>query len=138
MNDFFANLYELFGTIQSDFCNDMYQESFYMPLGIIMIASAVVVAFAFYYMVNHPRFNRWYHWVFVGIILSGINLIADWIVAQDMITDYYHTAQQDVPYGWYNFLVLSLFGALWSFVFYFLSSFIIKWGSRNCKHTPFL
>ena len=138
MNDFFANRVEMFGAIGGNFYNDMYQEGFYLPLGIIMLSSAAGIAAVYYYALNHPRCNRWFHWLFFGLGVSLLNFIIDWVLAQDKLIAYYNAAQQNMPYEWDSFLILALMGFVWSFVFFFVFSFCMKWGSRNCKHTPFL
>lgn len=138
MNDFFANLYEMFGTFVGAFNTDMFQEAFYLPLGIIMLLSAIVVPLIYYYVLNHPRWNRWYHWLLFGLGTSFLNFVIDWVLAQDKLIAYYNQAQQEMPYTWDNFFLLSLMGFFWTMVFFFIFSFLFKWGSRNCKHTPFL
>lgn len=139
MEGFIANLYELFGFAnQGDFSNDMFNNGFYLPIFIIMIAIVVFVNIGFYYIVNHPRWNRSRHWLFFNIGTCILNFILSWVISSDKINAFYAQQGMDSPYDWTNYLILSLIALLWSFIFYFLFSFIIKWGSRNCKHTPFL
>lgn len=138
MNDFFANLYEMFGAFRGDFYNHMYHEVYYVQLGIIMIVSTLLIAVLFYYGLNHPRVSRWYHWTFFALGASIINFVIDWIVAEDKLIRFFNEAQLDMSFTWDYFFTLALMGFVWSLVFFFLFSFVIKWGSRNCKHTPFL
>ena len=139
MEGFIANLYELWGLINlGNFSNDMFNNGFYLPIFIIMVATVVVVNLVFYYLVNHPRINRWYHWLFFNLGTGMINFVVTWIVSNDKMISFYAMQGMASPYDWTNYLILSLIAFLWSFIFYFLCSFIVKWGSRNCKHTPFL
>jgi hypothetical protein len=139
MEGFIANLYELFGFAnQGDFSNDMFNNGFYLPIFIIMAATVVFVNIVFYYIFNHPRINRGYHWLLFNLGIGVINLVVTWVVSYNKMHDFYAMQGMQSPYDWTNYLILSLIALLWSFVFYFLFSFIIKWGSRNCKHTPFL
>ena len=139
MEGFIANLYELFGFAnQGDFSNDMFNNGFYLPIFIFMIATVVFVNIVFYYIVNHPRLNRSRHWLLFNIGTCIFNFILSWVISSDKINAFYAQQGMDSPYDWTNYLILSLIALLWSFIFYFLFSFIIKWGSRNCKHTPFL
>ncbi|MCM1034880.1 MAG: hypothetical protein NC038_00015 [Paludibacter sp.] len=139
MDGLIANLYELFGFLnQGNFSNDMYQNGFYKPIFIIMIAICLVVPVLYYYAINHPRINRWYHWLFFNLGTSLLDFIVAWVVASDKIVNYYAQQEMEAPYDWTNYLLLSLMAFLWSFVCFFLFSFVIKWWSTNCKHTPFV
>ena len=139
MEGFIANLYELFGFAnQGNFSNDMYNEGYYQPIFLIMVISVIIINVIYYYAWNHPRLNRWYHWLFFNIVACFFNFILSWYISSDKINAFYAQQGMDSPYDWTNYLILSLIALLWSFVFYFLFSFIMKWGSRNCKHTPFL
>lgn len=139
MEGFIANLYELWGlTNLGNFSNDMFNNGFYLPIFIIMVATVVFVNIVFYYIVNHPRINRGYHWLLFNLGIGVVNFVVAWIVSYNKMYNFYAMQGMQSPYDWTNYLILSLIALLWSFVFYFLFSFIMKWGSRNCKHTPFL
>lgn len=139
MDGFIANLYEFFGWANlGDFSEDMFQNGFYLPLFIVMLVSVIAVAAIYYYVVNHPRVNRWYHWFFFGIGTALVNFAVTWVIASDKIVNHFAQQGMAAPYDWTNYFILSILAFLWTFVFFFLFSFIIKWGSRNCKHTPFL
>lgn len=139
MEGFIANLYELWGlTNLGNFSSDMFNNGFYLPIFIIMVATVVFVNIVFYYIVNHPRINRGYHWLLFNIGIGVVNFVVAWVVSYNKMYNFYAMQGMQSPYDWTNYLILSLIALLWSFVFYFLFSFIMKWGSRNCKHTPFL
>jgi hypothetical protein len=139
MEGFIANLYELWElTNLGNFSNDMFNNGFYLPIFIIMVATVVFVNIVFYYIVNHPRINRGYHWLLFNLGIGVVNFVVAWIVSYNKMYNFYAMQGMQSPYDWTNYLILSLIALLWSFVFYFLFSFIMKWGSRNCKHTPFL
>ena len=143
MNEFFANLYELFGKAclpSSDcaFSNDMYANGFYVPIGIVMFASIIVVGILYYYVINHPRWNRWFWWLFIGLLLAVANSISAWVMADSMLVKYFTEANMNMPYGMAEFLPFCVIAGCLTLFFFFIFSFIIKWGSRNCKHSPFL
>lgn len=139
MEGFIANLYELWGlTNLGNFSNDMFNNGFYLPIFIIMLVAIVVENLVFYYLVNHPRINRWYHWLLFNLGTGIINFVVTWVVSHDKMISFYAMQGMESPHDWTNYFILSLMAFLWSFIFYFLFSFVIKWGSRNCKHTPFL
>lgn len=139
MNNFFANLYELFGlTWIPGFSEDMYKNGFYNPIGIVMFVSVVIVGLLYYYVINHPRWNRWFWWLLIGLVLALCNMVSAWVMADSMLVKLYSDAEMVMPYDIVEFLPFSLVAGLLSLFFYFVFSFIIKWGSRNCKHSPFL
>lgn len=139
MDGFIANLYEFWGGLNlGGFSADMYNFNFYLPIFIVMLASVMVVAAIYYYVVNHPRVNRWYHWLCFNIGTSVLNFALAWIIASDKLFNLWASQGMACPYDWTNYFSLACMAFVWTFVFFFLFSFIIKWGSRNCKHTPFL
>ena len=139
MNAFFANLYELFGlTWIEGFSNDMFDNGFYNPIGIVMFASIVVVGLLYYYIINHPRWNRWYWWLLIGLLLAIANSITAWVMADSMLVKLYTDAEMEMPYGIAQFLPFCVVAGALTLFFFFIFSFIVKWGSRNCKHSPFL
>jgi len=139
MDGFIANLFEFFGVAnQGNFSNDMYNNGYYMPIFLILVILVAVVATCYYYAVNHPRVNRWYHWLFFNLGTGLVNFGLTWIISSDKIVAYYGAQGMDSPYDWTNYLILSSIALLWTGIFFFVFSFIIKWGSSNCKRTPFL
>lgn len=142
MNEFFANLYELFGIAclgnNCDFSNDMYQNGYYVPIGIVMFISIFVVGILYYYVINHPRWNRWFWWLLTGLVLSIANVVYAWVRAESMLTNLYSGANMSNPYGTPEYFPFSVIAGSLTLFFFFVFSFIIKWGSRNCKHSPFL
>lgn len=139
MDGFIANLYEFWGMAYlGDFSNDMYQNGFYLPIFIVMIVTCLLVSAVYYYAINHPRLNRWYHWLFFNLGTALLNFVVAWIIAQDKMVAYYAEQGMDAAHDWTNYFVLSSIAFFWTFVCFFLFSFALKWGSRNCKHAPFV
>lgn len=139
MEGFIANLYELFGVGHLDrFSNDMYNNNFYLPIFIITLGVVVISALAYYYALNHPRYNRWYHWTLWRSITCFVNSIITWIATNYMLYTFYAEQGMDAGFPWTDYSVISAISFLWSNVFFLIFSFIIKWGSCNCKRSPFL
>ena len=118
-------------------------------IGLITLSIALTVVLVYYYVLNHPRLNRAKHWfLFLGLA-ALINFLIAWqylsanfnagkiqdcliyvrdneghILAQLLYTDDFW------KFGMANAIVSA--GAFTVF------SFIFKWGSRNCKHSPIL
>lgn len=116
----------------------------YPFLGTTMLAVSLIVCFAYYYspLTNRPTTNRWWHWVIAGCIGGLINLIVGTVSCNNAInsgdlanalgiTDaaYLPSFGNCLGFGFENFIL--------SFALFFIFSCLLKWGSRNCKHTPF-
>lgn len=129
MNDLFAPLFELF-YYSIPFSDDLYAEGLYSSLGLCNILISLFFAVLFYYIINRPAFSKWYHWLIIllinfaiafalGVMLSKTKFEA---LGIEYLSEYY---------------VFALMNALIASVFYFLISFMIRWGSTNAKRTPF-
>ena len=139
MDGFVANLYELWGSFYlGNFSNDMYQNGFYLPLFIIMIVTCILIPVIYYYIINHPRWNRWKHWLYFMLGTAVVNFLCTWIIASDKIYNYYAQQGMATPYDWTDYFILSSMAFGWSLVCFFLVSFVIKWWSTNSKHSPFV
>jgi hypothetical protein len=139
MEGFIANLYEFFGGLVIDqFSNDMFNYKFYIPVFILMLVSVTSVTGIYYYVINHPRVNRWWHWLLFNLGTVLLNFILAWVISSDKLIGLYNAQGMNCPYDWTHYLVFSLAASFWTLIFFFVFSFVIKWGSRNCKHTPFL
>ena len=107
----------------------------FASIGMVTLAIALVFMLLYYYVFNHPRFNRWWSWLIV-LVLTGItNLFAGfgWTfkyskMANVDATDFVY-AVNCWGFGFANFIV----SALWFILF----SLAFKWWSRNCKYSPF-
>jgi hypothetical protein len=137
MNDFFASLYELFSYFEG-FSDDLFANKLYMPIGFSMLAVSSVATAIYYYVINHPHLNRWYHWALVVLVACIINFGISYGVTSNGLGDLYAQKNQVIPYST-DILIFSLINGLWTFVTSFIFSFIRKIGkwSYNCKNTPF-
>lgn len=155
LNNLFAAIYELFiGFYGDNLATHMYggypcptdgflNQSLYTPIGIFMILSSLLIALIFYYAINHPRFNRWFHWLIILIINSGLNFFLAYYrthidlstesICPELVKDpvsgfLYITEFNCIGFGFANSIV-----ALFAFV---IISFIIRWWSKNCSTCP--
>lgn len=138
MDGFIANLYEFFGFVNlGNFSNDMFQNGFYLSVFMVMVSTCLLASVSYYYIVNHPRGNRWYHWLFFNLGCSLLNFILAWAIVSDKMVGYYAQQQMDTPYDWTNYFVFSCIAFAWAFIGFFLFSILIKRWSSNCKHSPY-
>jgi hypothetical protein len=135
MNDFFANWYELISYFEG-FSDSMYDNSLYVPIGFCMVLIPIVFLTLYYYVVNSRRFNKWWHWLLLVVIICAINFGIAFGISYNGIYDIHGTDEVGYP------LVASCIGfsfinVMWTALISFVWSMIIKWGSSQCRRTPF-
>ena len=140
LQDFIANIYELWGGAYIEgFSDDMYAINVYYRVFIWMLISVGLICVTYYYIINHPRSNRWFWWLIVNILTSFANFAISFGISHGQLFDLYNNQNADLPYDFMtHFFPFSIISFCWTFVLFFLFSMIIKWGSKNCKHSPIL
>jgi len=116
-------------------------------IGLITLAIALLVVLLYYYGFNHPRLNRAKHWfLFLGVA-ALINFLIAW---QYLVSDFNVGKIQDcliyvrddsgdiLAKLLYtdDFWKFGIVNAVVSAIAFTVFSFMFKWGSRNCKHSP--
>ena len=135
MNDFFANWYELISYFEG-FSETMYENGLYIPIGFCMVLIPIVVLTLYYYAVNSRRFNNWWQWLLLVIIICAINFGIAFGVSYNGIYDVFGTTEVGYPLV-ANCVGFAFINLLWSFIISFVWSMIVKWGSTQCRRTPF-
>ena len=92
----------------------------------------------FYYVINSPRFNRWWSWLIVLIVVGGSAygwghqvVIVDVInqsIAPSLIT----------KIGVVNATMFGLYNSLLAIIIFFVLSIGLRHWSKNCKHSPWM
>lgn len=113
----------------------------FVMYGFIALGVALAVMFIYYYVIDHPRFNKLWSWLlmllFVGIsnmLIGSIMTIGD-LNAGNIGSCLIDGSNGGVSvfncwmFGLSNFIVSVLFFVIWSIAF--------KWKSKSCKRTPF-
>jgi len=136
MNDLFAPFYEGWGLFYlNNFSDDLFNNKLYMPVGLTLLISGLVFMVVYYYVINHPRFNRWFHWIFYVLFLCLLNFIYAYFTTKNELSLIYENNGTPLPYS-FEFYTFSLVNAFWVFLWAIILSFIIRWGSKNCSTTP--
>ena len=135
MNDFFSNWYELLAYL-GEFSEDMYNENLYITIGLCMVLIPVSVLTLYYYAVNSVKFSKWWHWLLLVVVLGGINFGIAYSVSLNELSYLYEQQNKGLPYV-FEFLSFSLINMFWTFAVSLVWSLMIKWGSKNCRRTPF-
>jgi hypothetical protein len=145
---------EIFGTIfgwfQSFFGDDLAEHlwgwdgadythtNLFTVFGIIALITALLFCVAYYYIINHPRFNRWWSWLIMLVVTGLINLLVGLSITISDLNG--EKIAEDIA-SFISGLNCFMFGVADFFVsamFFILFSFCLKWNSSNCKHSPFL
>ncbi|WP_203558315.1 hypothetical protein [Bacteroides sp. 224] len=125
-------------------------------IGLIALAVSFVSTISYYYIINHPRFNRLWSWLLV-LVINGIAnlLIGYYITATDFANGTigdclmhtrdeagniisWHIFETDCwMFGVSNLIVSTGFFILFSLIIIILGRLIPQLASRNCKYSPF-
>ena len=114
----------------------LFDEPNYFPqIGFWTVVIAVVVALAYYFLFNHPRFNRWWSWLIMLFVNACASMVYGYAFVKSLVNNVdYDISSLDVePY----FLNFGIANAIFCTVCFFLMSLVVKRFSTNCKHSPF-
>ena len=112
----------------------------FIMYGFIALAIALVVMFVYYYVINHPRFNKLVHWMLMLLLVGISNLFISAIMTLGDLNAggigecliFGERGGIDINtvigFGLANFIVSAIFFIIFSFAF--------KWWSTNCKRVP--
>jgi xanthine/uracil permease len=109
----------------------------YIMIGVVMAVITLLCVYAFYKIIDHPRFSSWWAWIITWLSTGLINLL----VGLGMVTYYVRHASDDlVPDNGFSS------GDCWGLAFdnmvlclilFFILSLIFMFFSTNCKYSPF-
>ena len=121
----------------------------YNCIGLATLIISLVIVVVFYYIINHPRYCKWWSWLITLGVNSIIALFVGYgIVKTKYINGYIHDSlmyQRDADGNILSVLIGD--ANCWSFgianvfvavMFFIVFTFTLKWWSRNAKHVPFL
>lgn len=128
LNELFAGIFE-FLYYKNPFSDDIYEFKLYASIGLFLLLTTLFIVIIYYYVINHPRFNKWYHWLIVG----GITVVSNFIYT--LIIPKNEFEIQGLEYG-NEHVVLSIVCSIYCFIFFVILSFAFRWKSRNCSKTP--
>lgn len=160
MDNFFGTIYSWFRSFYGDYLNlylwgyDPATQNFSNPninnhVGLATLAISLIVVLVFYYVINHPKFNKWWSWLITLIINSLLNFGVAFGVVFSKYTNgnipanlmYDIDANGNILAEFITKLDCIGFGVanlFTSALFFFVLSFILKWWSSNAKHAPFI
>ena len=153
MKNLFAQIYEILIDLYeralsyelAGICADQGIEkpelSLYVSIGLMSVGLSVLMALIFYFVINHPYLNRWYHWLGMGV-LNGLmafgigyypiyTRLLDGAFCEEYLdpnSTTYITESSIFGFGIVNFC--------FSLVIFILTSFMVRWWSTNAATTP--
>lgn len=149
MKDFFAPIYELLKALYgSDLAEHLYglnpngsgdytARSLYVTVGLLLIIITAAVVGIYYFLLNSPRYNRWFHWMgFMAanfFIQLGIGFYLPYMDFDKGAVA--PTVKNVVDNG--HLWGFGFANGLLSVVLFFLLSIVVKRFSRNCSTVPF-
>ena len=111
------------------FSDQFYNAGLYDMIPLITIAIPWAAAGIYYYAINSVRFDRWYHWLLVGLIATLLTPIVGYMVNSSVFND------MGVSYVAES-LAFELANLVWAALMFIVASFSMRWWSTNCRHTP--
>jgi len=121
----------------------------YNHIGIVAFVVSLVLVISFYYIINHPRYCKWWSWLItLGIdctigLFTGYGIVAskyvNGFIPQQLM--YQFDSEGNISaylIGYQNIWGFGIANLIVSGIFFILLSFILKWWSSNAKHVPFL
>lgn len=145
MNDIFGSVFGLLeGVYGVPLANFLYEDGrAYAQTGLAMLSAALLVALAYYYIVDHPRLCSWRGWGASAAVCAAVSFglaYARVVALYDagMMVETNITTGEPVPIdvSQLDLLSYALCVGFVSLPAYFLISLIIKWRSVNCSHYP--
>ena len=112
-----------------DFCR------FPMLFG-VTVGIALAAFLLYFYLINHPRFNRWWSWLIVLAVVAISSFgYGHYVVSTDIAMGNIAPSLQNLigTANCYYFATYCM--AVSSLIFFILSLLFRRW-SRNCKHSP--
>lgn len=134
MNDFFAIFFEFFGTVTCNATSDLW-EFVYVPAGFLWLLATVAWVGLFYqgFFIYRKKARwdtrgSWLAWMLLSSLLTTIFV---WILTISQFKN------EDVLYGFSDYLEFICLVFLWSIVAYFVFSVVLKFTSPARRKIPF-
>ncbi len=134
MNDFFAMFFEFFGTVTCNATDDLW-DIVYVPggflWGLATLAWVLLYYQGFFIYRKKARWDTrssWFLWMLVSSLLTTIFI---WILTISQFKN------EDLLYGFSDYVEFICMVFLWSTILYFLFSIILKFTSPARRKIPF-
>jgi len=113
----------------------------YIMYGFIALGIALAITLIYYYVINHPRFNKWGSWLLMMMLVGVSNLfIGAGITLSDLWSGNIGDCLVSGGNGGVDVSTCWMFGLAnfcVSIIFFIAFSIGLKWWSTSCKRVPF-
>jgi hypothetical protein len=122
---------------------DLYDETMLTSLTLAVLFFTGLAAGLFYYGINSIRFGQFRHWIITMLVAGCITFVLVYgaCTAQGNEGILRNNSNPNLGYrfdqGADVFLLYSVEMLFMACLFFFLWSLALKWGSKNCRMTPF-
>lgn len=104
---------------------------------LVTVFSALLVFVVYYYILNHPRFNKVWHWLITMAVLAiSIFFWSRGLVMSDIAGVSLHPIDPALNVSADNALMFGVYNAVLSAIFFLFFSIVGRFGSKNCKNSP--
>ena len=104
---------------------------------LVTFFTALLVFVVYYYILNHPRFNKVWHWLITMAFLAiGIFVWSRGLVMSDIIGVSQHPIDPALNVSADNAMMFGVYNAVLSAIFFLFFSIVGRFGSKNCKNSP--
>lgn len=104
---------------------------------LVTFFSTLLVFVVYYYILNHPRFNKVWHWLITMAVLAiGIFIWSRGLVMSDIAGVSLHPVDPALNVSADNALMFGVYNAVLSAIFFLFFSIVGRFGSKNCKNSP--
>ena len=107
----------------------LFNLSVYPMLATIIVCMAWGAAAVYYFVINSVKFDRWWHWLSVLVIVSLVTPLACHAATTALL------AGAGMDYGAAT-VQFGLQHIMWTALLFVVASFSMRWWSTNCRHTP--
>ena len=110
----------------------------YNHVGIIALVVALVLVLVYYYIINHPRFCKWWSWLITLIVNGLVALFVGYGIVASKYVNGFIPQQLMYQFGYQHCWGFGIANMIVATLFFILFTFMFKWWSSNAKHVPFL
>lgn len=139
MANLYANFLELWGlTYLGDLSKYMYKAGLYAIVFYVMLLLPLVIWFFYYKVIDNIKLANVKSWVVILLVIFVIIGIFTYSYSYNEVTYYlfkHKITKYSIRYG--DIIILSLIASLWSAVFSFIWSWVLKNFSVKCRNIPF-
>lgn len=132
-----------------DTTQDYTGELVYNTVGLYTIIISAIIMYLYYYVIDHPRFSKWWHWGIMALLNSTICLLIGYYqtfsdysngkIADSLLylRDQNGNIIEELIYSsdCWGFGIANIFVG---FIFFLLFSLLFHWWSINAKYSPFI